>query len=161
MMDKRRTTMLKAIMPYLCAVFIGLSSAFTIILAFHPAIVNGLSMMPTYKNGQILRSEPSFARDDIKKGSIVLIKKPYKTMIKRVIASPGETIQIKEGFVYINGHIDHSFDFDKINDPGLATEPISLRKDQYFVLGDNRNYSNDSRNMGPVLYEEIAAIITD
>lgn len=69
-----------------------------------------------------------------------------KVYIKRVIGLPGETVQIKDGKVYINGEQLN----DDINDisiltPGVAVNPYTLSKDEYFVLGDNRNNSEDSR----------------
>jgi len=68
--------------------------------------------------------------------------------IKRIIGLPGETVQIIEGEVYINGVILISDQFGKelISDPGIARYPITLGREEYFVLGDNRNHSRDSRD---------------
>ena len=67
--------------------------------------------------------------------------------IKRVIGLPGETVQIIDGYVYINGEkLNENYGAEVMNDAGRAAEPITLGDDEYFVLGDNRNDSTDSRD---------------
>ena len=68
--------------------------------------------------------------------------------IKRIIGLPGEKVKIKKGHVYINGkQLKEIKVFDEIEDGGMARDTISLGKDEYFLLGDNRNNSKDSRNV--------------
>ncbi len=79
--------------------------------------------------------------------------------IKRIIALPGETVQIDDdGNIYIDGEkLEESYGFEAMVDPGIAAEPITLGEDEYFVLGDNRNGSSDSRDpdVGVILGENI------
>ncbi len=78
--------------------------------------------------------------------------------MKRVVGLPGETVQIKEGSVYIDGApLSESEQFDKIIDPGIARNEVLLAGDEFFVLGDNRNSSEDSRsgNIGAVRKDTI------
>ena len=84
-----------------------------------------------------------------KRGDIIVYKtgddKKASTHIKRIIGLPGETIQIKDGMIYINGEVYlEKKDYPVMTDAGLAEEPVTLGTNQYFVLGDNRNNSEDS-----------------
>ena len=68
--------------------------------------------------------------------------------IKRIIGLPGEIVQVKDGYTYINGKTLTSdiYGREVMDEPGIAEEPIKLGSDEYFVLGDNRNHSQDSRD---------------
>lgn len=124
----------------------------------------GVSMEPALYNSQgVLINRFVYSITSPKRGDIVAFlpngNKNSHYYLKRVVGLPGETVQIIGGYVYINGELlpeDESF--DKIADPGMAENEVVLGSDEYFVLGDNRNNSEDSRsgNIGAVKKETIA-----
>ncbi len=113
--------------------------------------VQGSSMEATLSNGdQLIVDKISYRFRDPKRYDIIVFPFRYEDntfYIKRIIGLPGETIQIDgEGNIWINGEIlEESYGREMIRDPGLAAEPITLGEDEYFVMGDNRNNSSDSR----------------
>ena len=115
----------------------------------HHTRVDGSSMNNTLKNGDYLVIEKvSYYLHDPERYDIIVF--PFTdevNYIKRIIGLPGETVQIKDGKVFINGNelSDDVYGNELINDPGLAANPVSLGSNEYFVLGDNRNSSIDSR----------------
>ena len=118
--------------------------------------VEGESMEPTLTNGDsVILQKISYYFSEPERYDIVVFPVAYdatsseKTYyIKRVIGLPGETVQIVDGKVNINGSelSDDKFTDNEMLDPGLASSPITLGDDEYFVLGDNRNMSTDSRS---------------
>lgn len=109
------------------------------------------SMEPTLQTGErFFINRVAYKIGSPNRGDMIAFTKDGKEdaaiHIKRVIGLPGETIQIQDGKVYIDGELyKEDGDFALISNPGLADEPIKLKKDEYFVLGDNRNNSEDSR----------------
>lgn len=113
--------------------------------------VDGRSMMNTLHDGDNLIVEKlSYRFSDPKRFDIIVFpptgKKEY--YIKRIIGLPGETVQIDEnGNIYINGELlKENYGAETIQNPGRAANPITLGDDEYFVMGDNRNNSKDSRS---------------
>lgn len=115
----------------------------------HHTSVEGSSMETTLASGdQLIVENVSYYFHDPERFDVVVFPFDDNTnYIKRVIGLPGETVQIKDGYVYINGNIlDENYGRERINDPGIAENEIHLGSDEYFVLGDNRNASVDSRD---------------
>lgn len=119
--------------------------------------VIGDSMSPTLTNGQeILINKLVYLVSSPKRGDVVVFlpngNQNAHYYVKRVVGLPGETIQIRNGQIYIDGNLYGDTRYDKIYDAGIAEYPITLEKDEYFVLGDNVNSSEDSRsaNIGAV-----------
>lgn len=118
----------------------------------------GDSMEPTLYNAQeILISRFSYKLSMPKRGDVIVFlpngNQKTHYYVKRVIGLPGETIQIKNGYVYIDGQLLEEEDlYDRVSDAGIAVNELELANDEFFVLGDNRNSSEDSRsgNIGPV-----------
>ena len=154
-------TLLSVLTPYVIAIVLSSFMSFLIMSKFHPVIVEGNSMSPTYHNGDILTCETDFTVDSIKRGDIVIFTKNRKTYIKRVIGLPGENIFIFNGNIYINNVILKDYNFGHINFGGVATLPLEIEKDHFFCIGDNRNSSNDSRDIGTVAFDEIEYVVSD
>ena len=113
--------------------------------------VSGHSMETTLSDGDnLIVDKISYRFRDPERFEIIVFPFQYEEhtyYIKRIIGLPGETVQVIDGYVYINGEmLDESYGLEVMDDPGIAAEPITLGEDEYFVLGDNRNHSSDSRD---------------
>ncbi len=112
--------------------------------------VSGESMYPTMSDGDNLIVDKISYRF-IDPGRFDIIVFPFKYQedtfyIKRIIGLPGETVQIQDDVIYINGRkLKEDYGYGEIGNPGLASGQITLGRDEYFVLGDNRSNSSDSR----------------
>lgn len=115
--------------------------------------VSGDSMETALHNGDnLIVDKISYHFREPERYEIIVF--PYRHQentyyIKRIIGLPGESVQIKEGEVYINGKLlGETYGIEKINigEEGIAKDMIVLGEDEYFVLGDNRNHSSDSRD---------------
>lgn len=140
---------------------------FFIIYAFllRPFQVNGTSMFPTFINNEFVFTNLLSQRfGQLKRGDVIVFKAPPsedKDYIKRIIGLPGDTIKIQDNSVYVNGK---KLNESKYLSPSVRTqgrgfahegEEIKVPTDNYFVMGDNRVYSSDSRDWGFVLKDKI------
>ena len=117
-----------------------------------PFVVSGKAMSPTYNSGDYLfinKLSKSFNRGDV---VIVRLQQQNTFVIKRIIGLPTEKVEIKNGSVIINGQVLSEAYYNG-STPGDVS--VTLSQDQFFVLGDNRNESYDSRNFGPVSLSSI------
>ncbi len=144
------------------ALVIGL--AFCIIkYAVEKTDVIGSSMETTLNDGdEIIINKLAYRFQEPKRFDVVVYKQSNREHsyynVKRIIGLPGETIQIIDNVIYINGEeIEDIIIADEMNNAGLAADEIVLDENEYFVLGDNRNNSEDSRfaNVGNITKEEI------
>lgn len=126
-----------------------------------PFYVKGASMEPNfYDHEYLIINEISYRFSDPRRGDIIVFRyprNPQEYFIKRVIGLPGEKIQIKEGDIYMYNIdnpqgiiLEEPYLSDGTKTYGLSKEAVSLGEDEYFVLGDNRNSSKDSRSFGSV-----------
>lgn len=123
----------------------------------------GVSMEPALYNGQeVLINRFIYKITSPKRGDVIAFlpngNQNAHYYLKRIVGLPGESIQIIDGYVYINGERLPEDEYDKMADYGIAGNEIQLCSDEYFVLGDNRNMSEDSRsgNIGAVKKDTIA-----
>lgn len=114
--------------------------------------VSGSSMETTLSDGDnLIVDKISYRFRDPERYDIIVFPYQYEEntyYIKRIIGLPGETVQVIDGYTYINGsRLDGDiYGAEVMNSAGIAEEPITLGEDEYFVLGDNRNHSTDSRD---------------
>lgn len=152
--------------------FVYIIFALVIVVPFRifiaqPYIVSGSSMYPTFENGDYLIVDQISKRFELpKRGSVVIILNPKypkestKYFIKRLIGFPNEEINIVQGKVSIKGnsHEEFTLEEDFVVYPKIENYNIKLDSNEYFVMGDNRAGSSDSRSWGPIKKDAIIGI---
>ena len=128
------------------------AGCFLLACGAQPVVVEGVTMKPAFNDGDRILIDKNFG--ELKRGDVVTFLYPKnrsKWYFKRIVGLPGEMLEIRAGKVYINGellaepYVDESFNQQKASFPPRRIEP-----DQYFVMGDNRDNSSDSRYWGTV-----------
>ena len=161
--DSSRETLIKqnrytsTIFKTLIIIFVTIITVLFFIRAhFNPVTVVGPSMEPTLHDGDILRTSTDFKPKDLTYDEIICFEVNKKTLIKRVVGMPGDSISFKNGYIYINGkkRID---EFPKMKE--FPQDKITLGEDEYYCLGDNRNMSSDSRVYGPIKFSQITHLV--
>ncbi|MCI8889041.1 MAG: signal peptidase I [Hungatella sp.] len=150
------TNPLRQAMGWIVDIVVVISLAWFVVYAFGTQVrIAGQSMMPLLRGGDVVlmdRLTYDFtdpARFDI----VVFEREDHKSNVKRIIGLPGEVVQIIDNFVYIDG--EPLYGENGLNQAvlaGIAQNPVTLGEDEYFLLGDNRDGSEDSRfaNIGNV-----------
>lgn len=156
---KKRKSIIRELLVYVVIFVIGLYIIPNYVL--QRTVVDGDSMLNTLHNEEsLLIDKISYIIGDPKRFDVVVFY-PYgkdveEYYVKRVIGLPGETVQIVGSDIYIDGEIlEENYGKDPIHYSGIAKEPLTLGEDEYFLLGDNREISYDSR------YEEVGAVHRD
>lgn len=156
---KLNSRLLKDILEMIAGGVVAVFLAFVIVFSVGMCTsVIGDSMEPALYNGQkILMNRIVYRLSTPKRGDVVVFlpngNQNSHYYVKRVVGLPGETIQIRAGRVYIDGVLlEEPEELDKMIDAGIAQNELTLAVDEFFVLGDNRNSSEDSRsgNIGAV-----------
>jgi signal peptidase I len=134
-------------------------AVFTLLrLAMPGSVVQGRSMQPSFSDGQrILISRIDYLFGQPQRGDIIVFNSPRPLspneppLIKRVIGLPGDVVEVIDTMLYINGELlDEPYINEPCNPSWCRDNRWELGTDEYFVMGDNRNNSNDSRRFGPV-----------
>ena len=160
MNNKKVKKILKNVYPYIIVVIVVI-----IIRSFFvtPAIVDGNSMNPTlYNNNIILLNKLDYKLNEIKRFDVVVVKVKNEKLIKRVIGLPGEYVEYKGNNLYVDGFlIDEKFKHVTTSDFKLETLGyLKIPGDKYFVVGDNRNNSVDSRVIGLIDKSDILGSVS-
>lgn len=156
-------SIIRELLGWLVFIFIVIAASYLVItFVGQRTQVSGSSMEPTLSDGdQLIVDKISYRFQDPQRYDIVVFPYRYEKntyYIKRIIGLPGETIQIIDGIVYINGQqLGEHYGNAVMENAGTAKDPVVLGDDEYFVLGDNRNNSQDSRaaNVGVIHRDEL------
>jgi signal peptidase I len=128
----------------------------------YPVVVDGSAMLPTFKEGDRLMLNTNLG--ELKRGDVVVNLYPKDTAkkyIKRIIALPNETIEIRQGVVFINGkQLDEPYLDQNFNQAQSNFASTKIEADNYFVMGDNRDNSSDSRFWGTVKKDLIQGTVS-
>jgi signal peptidase I len=155
---------IKEIIIWLLLIVLTITASYFITTnVFVKTAVAGVSMEPTLMEGQVvIVNKIEYYLKSPRRNDVIVYKQSNREHsyyeIKRVIGLPGETVKIKNGIIYINDEaLKEKVKTETIENAGLAEEGIKLDDNEYFVLGDNRNDSEDSRfaSVGNVLKNEI------
>lgn len=153
-MDK--TILKNIILPMI----LGVGIYFLIVFIFHPFVISGGSMEPTFYENDVVLCKP-LKDSPIEYGDIVVSKDNsyWRKVIKRVVGLPGDELYIKDGLLYVNNELSN-YQFGYIEESGILEHSLKLNDNEYFLLGDNRNRSRDCRDYGQVLRRDIKFKVT-
>lgn len=155
---------IKSVILWIVEIILVILAAYLIIeYAVEKTTMMGISMNTTLNDGdKIIINKVAYLKKEPKRYDVIVFNQSKSGHgyynIKRVIGLPGETIEIVKGYIYINGEkLEEEIKVEPMNIAGLAEEGILLDENEFFVLGDNRNSSEDSRfaNIGIIVKSDI------
>lgn len=154
-------SLIRRLSGWIVDITVVLAFAWFCLFAFGTQIsVSGQSMTPLLNSGDVVlmnRLAYDLGKPD-RMDVVVFEREDHKTNVKRVIGIPGDIVQIRDGILYVNEErFDNENGLDKVSLAGLAESPVELGEGEYFLLGDNRDSSEDSRfaNTGNIKEEQI------
>ena len=159
--QKEETNLLRRIVNWVVDVVVVIAIAWFTVYAFGTQIpVSGNSMQPVLESGNVvLMNRIIYNFTNPKRFDVVIFQREDEKMnMKRIIGLPGETVQIKDGVIFVDDSpLDTEERLSKVSLAGLAENPVILSDNEYFLLGDNRDSSEDSRfvNIGNVNRRQI------
>lgn len=177
-MDNLESQNMKKLLKKFSSLFLDIAETVTIGASFflivylffmQPHQVNGRSMFPTFSSGDyLLTNKVTYRTGEPQRGDVVVFHAPPEAscptgtgcdFIKRIIAVPGETIALHDNAYYVNGEpIQEEYipaDFKSLPGRFIEGRTVTMGPNEYFVSGDNREYSSDSRVWGPIGKEAI------
>ncbi len=170
---ERKTIFWEYMKTAVITIIIGIAISFALTYVGQRTVVSGDSMYPALKDKEsVLVNKLAYKFDDVERFDVIIF--PHYNegtgettyYIKRVIGLPGENIRVYNGLIYINGELLTEYygcyDDDLPYYNGIAGEEMYIGEDEYFVMGDNRNNSDDSRTFGCIKKDDITgeALIT-
>lgn len=170
--EKEKKTPKQEMISWITTLLAAVVIAFLIrALLFEPIRVDGESMRDTLQDNEIvLVTKPAYLAGKYERGDVIICRYPdrntkkslqlggtlelsltsHTLFVKRLIALPGDLLQIVDGAVYVNGELVDESDINMHSESHTNLGPYRLGADEYFVMGDNRGNSNDSRAVGPI-----------
>ena len=159
-MSRKTKELIKKIYPYIIVVIVVILIRSFIVT---PAVVDGQSMEDTlYNNNVVILNKLDYKLNDIKRFDVVVLKYNGEKLIKRVIGLPGEHVEYKDGNLYIDGFLTED-NYGKTGTDDFKLETLgylNIPGDMYFVVGDNRSNSADSRILGLIKKDDILGSVS-
>ena len=148
---KKPTNWKKELLSWILTFVVAVAIALPVrAFVFEPIRVDGESMCDTLQDGEVMIvTKPEYLFGDPERGDVIICKYPERkeNFVKRVMGVPGDVIAIESNVVYRNGEaLNEPYLTPSRNDNGFSMAPFELGEDEYFVMGDNRDSSHDSRN---------------
>lgn len=151
--EKVKKTFKQELVEWIVTIVAALAIALVIrTFLFEPVRVDGRSMLETLQNGEIMFvTKPEYLAGDPQRFDVVICHYPDRgntNFVKRVVGLPGDTVEVKDGYLYVNGE-KHEEEYLTYR-PNYNLAAYTVPEDMFFVLGDNRSNSNDSHLIGPI-----------